>query len=206
MGDDGRVIPHEPVPLDPPANAEALLFDCDGTLVDTMGVYRIGWRQVFGRHGFEMTDEWFATWGGHSTQSFVEAAFPEADPGFIAQVSHEGHETFLESVHLVEPFEHVVEVARANHGRVPLAVVSGGPRVAVLASLRAVGIDHLFDLVVTADDVSTGKPAPDAYLKAMADLGVDPAHCVAYEDSASGMTSARDAGIPVIHDVRLPVT
>ena len=84
-----------------------------------------------------------------------------------------------------------------------MAVVSGGPRVAVLASLRAVGIEHLFDLVVTADDVPAGKPAPDAYLKAIADLGVDPQACVAYEDSASGMASARDAGIPVIHDVRL---
>lgn len=183
---------------------QALLFDCDGTLVDTMGVYRIGWHQVFGRHGFEMTDEWFRTWGGHSTQSFVEAAFPDAPPEFIAQVSREGHETFLESVHLVEPFEHVVEVARAHHGRLPMAVVSGGPRVAVLASLRAVGIEELFDLVVTADDVPAGKPAPDAYLRAMADLGVDPARCVAYEDSASGMTSAREAGIPLVVDVRLP--
>ena len=124
---------------EPPEGTQALLFDCDGTLVDTMGVYRIGWRQVFGRHGFEMTEEWFATWGGHSTQAFVEAAFPDAEPEFIAQVSREGHETFLESVHLVEPFEHVVEVARANHGRLPLAVVSGGPRVAVLASCERSG-------------------------------------------------------------------
>lgn len=188
----------------PPEGTQALLFDCDGTLVDTMGVYRIGWRQVFGRHGFEMTDEWFATWGGHSTQSFVEAAFPDAEPEFIAQVSREGHETFLASVHLVEPFEHVVEVARAHHGQVPLAVVSGGPRVAVLASLRAVGIEELFDVVVTADDVTAGKPAPDVYLRAIAELDVDPARCIAYEDSASGMASARDAGIPLIVDVRLP--
>jgi len=182
---------------------QALLFDCDGTLVDTMGLYRIGWHQVFGRHGFEMTEEWFQTWGGHSTKAFVEAALPEADPDLVELVSREGHEHFLSLVHLLKPFEHVVEVARANHGRVPMAVVSGGPRVAVLASLRAVGIEHLFDLVVTADDVPAGKPAPDAYLKAIADLGVDPQACVAYEDSASGMASARDAGIPVIHDVRL---
>lgn len=190
--------------MEPPDGTQALLFDCDGTLVDTMGVYRICWRQVFGRHGFEMTDEWFMKWGGHSTQPFVEAAFPDRDPGFIAQVSREGHEMFLESTHLLEPFEHVVEVARAHHGRIPMAIVSGGPRAAVLASLQAVGIADLFDLVVTADDVATGKPAPDAYLKAIADLGVDAAACVAYEDTASGMTSARGAGIPVVLDVRLP--
>jgi beta-phosphoglucomutase-like phosphatase (HAD superfamily) len=190
--------------LEPPAEAQALLFDCDGTLVDTMGVYRTGWLQVFGRHGFEMTDEWFVTWGGHSTKAFVEAAFPEGDEDLIEQVSREGHEAFLASVHLLEPFEHVVAVARAHHGRVPLAVVSGGPRAAVLASLRAVGIEELFDIVITVDDVRHGKPAPDVYLKAMAELGVSPERCVAYEDSASGMRSAADAGIPVIHDVRLP--
>ena len=109
-------------------------------------------------------------------------------------------------MHLLEPFEHVVEVARAHHGRIPLAVVSGGPRAAVVASLRAVGIEDLFDVVITVDDVRHGKPAPDVYLKAMAELGVSPEDCVAYEDSASGMRSAADAGIPVIHDVRLPGT
>lgn len=195
---DGRVIP-----LEPPPGTQALLFDCDGTLVDTMGIYRIGWRQVFGRHGFEMSDEWFDTWAGHSTRPFVEQALPDADEAMVEAVSREGHQAFLDSVHLVEPFEHVVEVARAYHGRIPLAIVSGGPRSSVVASLKAVGIDHLFDLVVTADDVETGKPAPDGYLRAMSDLGVEPGQCVAYEDSGSGMSSARDAGIPVIVDVRL---
>ena len=191
------------VPLEPPPGTRALLFDCDGTLVDTMGVYRIGWRLVFGRHGFEMSDEWFDIWCGHSTKPFIEAAFPDADPEYVKQVSDEGHRAFLESVHLVEPFEHIVEVARTHHGRLPLAIVSGGPRSSVVGSLRAVGIEDLFDLVVTADDVEAGKPAPDGYLRAMSELGVDADHCVAYEDSGSGMSSARDAGIPVIVDVRL---
>lgn len=186
-----------------PEGTQALLFDCDGTMVDTMGVYRIGWHQVFGRHGFEMTDEWFATWGGHSTAPFVRAALPDADEALVEQVSREGHDTFLENIHLVEPFESIVAVARAHHGVIPLAIVSGGPRRAVVKSLEAVGIDHLFDLVVTADDVPTGKPAPDAYLSAMEQLRVDAERCVAYEDSASGIASATSAGIPLVVDVRL---
>lgn len=185
-----------------PEGTQALLFDCDGTMVDTMGVYRIGWHQVFGRHGFEMTDEWFATWGGHSTAPFVRAALPDADEALVEQVSREGHDTFLENIHLVEPFENIVEVARAHHGVIPLAIVSGGPRRAVVKSLEAVGIDHLFDLVVTADDVPNGKPAPDAYLSAMEQLRVDALRCVAYEDSASGIASATSAGIPLVVDVR----
>lgn len=188
--------------LEPPADAQALLFDCDGTMVDTMGVYRIGWHQVFGRHGFEMTDEWFATWGGHSTDPFVRAALPDADDALVEQVSREGHDTFLENVHLVEPFENIVEVARTHHGVLPMAIVSGGPRRAVVSSLEVVGIDHLFDLVVTADDVVNGKPSPDAYLMAIEQLGVEAGRCVAYEDSASGIASATNAGIPLVIDVR----
>jgi HAD superfamily hydrolase (TIGR01509 family) len=190
------------LPLDPPDGTEALLFDCDGTLVDTMGLYRICWRQVFGRYGFDMSDEWFATWAGHSTMPFVSAALPGVDEAALAVVAQEGVDLFLESTHLLEPLDHVVQIARRHHGRVPLAVVSGGPRDAVLASLDAVGITGLFDVIVTVTDVEHGKPAPDAYLRAVELLGVRAEACVAYEDTASGMESASAAGIPVIVDVR----
>ncbi len=186
-----------------PAGTQALLFDCDGTMVDTMGVYRLGWDEVFARYGFDVTDEWFATWGGHSTAPFVRAALPDADEELVRQVSREGHDAFLSNIHRVEAFEAVVDVARAHHRLLPMAIVSGGPRRAVVASLESVGIDHLFDLVVTVDDVAQGKPAPDAYVHAMDLLGVDPSWCVAYEDSASGIASARDAGIAHVVDVRL---
>jgi HAD superfamily hydrolase (TIGR01509 family) len=83
-------------------------------------------------------------------------------------------------------------------------VVSGGPRRAVERTLEGAGIADLFDLVVTNNDVSNGKPAPDVYLLAMERLGVDPKHCVAYEDSGSGIESATSAGIPHVFDVRIP--
>jgi HAD superfamily hydrolase (TIGR01509 family) len=83
-----------------------------------------------------------------------------------------------------------------------MAVVSGGPRSAVVASLAAVGITDLFDAVVTVSDVPRGKPAPDAYLRAIELLGVSADRCVAYEDTGSGIESAAAAGIPVIVDVR----
>lgn len=188
--------------MDPPEGTEALLFDCDGTLVDTLGLYRICWRQVFGRHGFDMSDAWFDTWAGHSMKPFVSAALPHADDAMIARVAHEGVDLFLESTHLLEPLEHVVAIARRHHGRIPLAVVSGGPRSAVVASLDAVGITDLFDAIVTVNDVEHGKPAPDGYLRAIELLGVRAEACIAYEDTASGMESARGAGIPVIVDVR----
>ena len=86
-----------------------------------------------------------------------------------------------------------------------MAVVSGGPRSEVLLSLRAVGIDELFDAIVTADDVTHAKPAPDGYLLAARLLGVSPQHCIVYEDSSTGMESARAAGITMIIDVRAQI-
>jgi beta-phosphoglucomutase-like phosphatase (HAD superfamily) len=200
------IVPSDPAAgpalLDPPEGTQALLFDCDGTLVDTMGLYRICWRQVFGRYSFEMTDEWFDVWAGHSVTPFVGAALPDADEELLRRVGREGVELFLESTHLLEPLERVVELARRFHGRIPLAVVSAGPREAVVESLAAVGITDLFDEIVTGDDVERTKPAPDGYLQAMRLLGVAPDRCVAYEDTSNGMESARAAGIRVVIDVR----
>jgi beta-phosphoglucomutase-like phosphatase (HAD superfamily) len=196
-------MPADVLPMEPPAGTQALLFDCDGTLVDTLRLYRICWRQTFGRHGFDMTDEWFETWLGHDVHYFVAKAFPHASDDEREAITLEGMTMFLDSTHLLEPLEHVVKIARSNHGRIPMAVVSGGLRHAVLESLEAVGIREWFDPIVTLDDVDgRGKPAPDAYLKAMGILGVDPAHCVAYEDSTSGIESAKAAGIGNVVDVR----
>ena len=183
-------------------HAQALLFDCDGTLVDTLSLYRVCWRQVFGRHGFEMSDEWFAEHAGTHVFDFVEAAFPDASPDVRTTVKDEGMAMFMSSIHLVEPMEHVVAIARRYHGRLPLAVVSSGPDSAVRESLDAVGITELFDVILTLADVEQGKPAPDGYEQAMERLGVDPARCVAYEDSATGIEAARAAGIPTVVDVR----
>ena len=189
--------------LQPPEGTAALLFDCDGTLVDTLGLYRECWREVFGQQGFEMSDAWFTAWAGHSLEPFIEAAFPGLSAEAREGIGAKGLELFRESTHLLEPLEHVVTIARQHAGVLPMAVVSGGPRVAVLETLEAVGIGDLFDTVVTVDDVARGKPEPDAYLLAMERLGVNPEHCVAYEDTAIGIASAAAAGIRVVIDVGL---
>lgn len=188
-----------------PASASALLFDCDGTLVDNTEVYRTCWRQIFHRHGFEMSDDWFDHWASHSMEPFLLAAIPTADEALRAKLAQEGLELFSRSAHLAQPVEHVVEIAKMYKGVAPMAVVSGGPRSEVLLSLHAVGIYSLFDVIVTADDVTRAKPAPDGYLLAARLLGVSPQDCIAYEDSITGMDSARAAGIVTIIDVRAPL-
>lgn len=190
-----------PAALVPPEGAKALLFDCDGTLVDTMALYRECWTVVFGKRGFTITDDWFEAWRGHSMEAFLLAAFPDLNARGLIDVEAEGLALFFERAHELEAFEHIVDIARRYHGTMPIAVVSGGPRSAVEVTLEGAGIADLFDLVVTNSEVSNGKPAPDVYLLAMEKLGVDPEQCVAYEDSGSGMTSARTAGIAYVFDV-----
>jgi beta-phosphoglucomutase-like phosphatase (HAD superfamily) len=195
--------PHRPLlpELLPADDVQALFFDCDGTLVDTLPAYQEAWTGPLAQHGFEMTDEWFHSVAGLPAIPFLQAALGDASPEVIAQVEQEGFDSFLAHVHLIDLVDHVVDVAKVYQGRLPLAVVSGGKRDIVVRTLEAVGIADLFDTIVTADDVPTSKPAPDSYLLAVQRLGVDPARCLAYEDSSTGIDSARAAGIPVI-DVR----
>lgn len=185
-----------------PEGVSALLFDCDGTLVDSMGLHRLVWTELFARYDFEVTDEWWEEYANVALYPFVQAVVPDADMALADQLNVEGTAMFVERLHLIEPLEHVVDVARSNHGRLPLAVVTGGYRDVVEPMLEAVGIAGLFDIMVTADDVTHSKPAPDLYARAAGILGVDPATCVAYEDSDIGMESARGAGIGRVIDIR----
>lgn len=185
------------------AQTAALLFDCDGTLVDTMGVHRVIWTEIFGRYGFAMTDEWWHEYCNVAVVPFVRAVVPDASEALCEQLNAESMEMYVDVLHHVEPLEHVIEIAREAHGRLPLAVVTGGYRQIIIPTLDAAGITHLFDVVVTADDVIHSKPAPDVYARAAHLLEVDPAHCIAYEDSEIGMASAHAAGVGRVVDIRL---
>lgn len=164
--------------LRPPEQVQALLFDCDGTLLDTLGVYQESWRGPFARRGFAITDEWFHARAGLAMDPFILAALPHLDPAGLRQVEQEGMDSFFEQLGSVARIEHAVE-----------------------RSLDAGRIRDLFDFVITLDDVEQPKPAPDCYLLAVERLGLPPGEVLAYEDSDAGVAAARAAGVHVI-DVR----
>lgn len=180
----------------------ALLFDCDGTLVDTMPVHRVIWTEIFGRYGFTMTDDWWEQYCNVAVVPFVRAVVPDASEELCDRLNAESMAMYLDVLHHVEPLEHIIEIARGAHGTVPMAVVTGGYREIIVPTLDAAGITHLFDHIVTADDVVHSKPAPDVYARAASLLGVEASQCVAYEDSEIGMQSARDAGVGRVIDIR----
>jgi beta-phosphoglucomutase-like phosphatase (HAD superfamily) len=108
---------------------------------------------------------------------------------------------FLDLLPQVVEIEAVAEIARSHYGKIPLAVASGGDIRIVEPTLKALGLYSLFEAIVTVNDVTQGKPAPDIFLLAADRLGVMPEDCIVYEDSSAGLEAARRAGMRAI-DVR----
>ncbi|GAA2390450.1 fructose-1-phosphate/6-phosphogluconate phosphatase [Nonomuraea africana] len=189
-------------PLHPAPPYAALIFDCDGTLIDTTAANESAWRTALAEWDVELDPGWYRARTGLPADALMAELTAETGRRFDrAAVRAAALDAYSRLVGTVEPHAPVVAVARAHHGRVPLAVASGGSRRGVEESLRATGLRPLFDAVVTRDDVRYGKPSPDVYLLAAERLEVDPVGCVAYEDTDEGAAAALAAGMRVI-DVR----
>ena len=182
---------------------QALIFDCDGTLADSMPLHWRAWKEVTGRHGLHFPEDRFYALGGVPARDIVKMLAEEQGREMDYQaVAKEKEETFVRLIPHVQIIEHVAQIARENYGKIPMAVASGGlPRI-VNDTLQHLGIAHLFQTVVTSQDVVRQKPAPDIYLEAARRLGVEPQHCRAYEDTDLGMESIRAAGMEAV-DIRL---
>jgi HAD superfamily hydrolase (TIGR01509 family) len=180
----------------------ALIFDCDGTLTDSMPVHYLCWQKTMRSHGIEFAEERFYALGGMPSHKIVELLAAEAGLAIdYAAIAAQKERAFLDALHLLEPIAVVVEIARQNRGRRKMAVASGGFRHVIEKQLRQVGIFDWFDTLVTAEDTPRHKPEPDVFLEAARRLGASPADCLVYEDSALGIEAARRAGMQWV-DVR----
>lgn len=180
---------------------EAVIFDCDGTLVDSMPAHFDAWCEAlasYGAGGIFKEDVFFAM-GGRPTKDIVVDLNSEyglkLDPSAIALAKREA---FLKKLHMVEFIDEVADFAKSLRGTVPLAVASGGSRYVVEKTLRLLDCSDWFDEVVTADDVVNGKPSPDIFLHAAKLLGVAPEKCLVIEDAPPGVLAAQAAGMTVI--------
>lgn len=180
----------------------AIIFDCDGTLTDSMPVHYHCWQTTMRAHGIEFSEERFYSLGGMPSDKIVELLAGEAGLTLDSTaVAAQKERAFLDTLHLLQPIEAVVEIARSHRGMRKMAVASGGFRHVIEKQLRQVGILEWFDAVVTAEDTPRHKPEPDVFLEAARRLGVEPAGCVVYEDSDLGIEAARRAGMQCV-DVR----
>jgi beta-phosphoglucomutase-like phosphatase (HAD superfamily) len=181
----------------------ALIFDCDGTLADTMPGHFAAWVAALRAGGGDITEERFYQNAGVTSAAIIEALNRDFGYALDIPATVEAKEKmYVEGLHEIVEISAVADIARAHAGKVPMAVASGGLRSVVHATLDAIGLRPLFDAVVTAEDVVHGKPAPDIFLRAAELLGVAPEDCIVYEDGDPGIVAARAAGMRVI-DVRV---
>jgi HAD superfamily hydrolase (TIGR01509 family) len=197
----------------PAFRPEAILFDCDGLLLETESRWTMAERVLLARHGGQYTDEFKRRLLGTSrerTQQLIAEYLgrpPEDGPALGDELDAGFAEALAE--HGTEPMPGVVGLLDALDGKLPIAVASNNGERIVRVALEIAGISRYFQAVVCASETLPGKPAPDVYLAAAAALGADPARSIALEDSATGATAARAAGcftigVPSIAGSSLP--
>ena len=198
----------------------ALVFDCDGTVLDTMEFYWPTWQATCGKHGIPVTKRRFYELAGVPVKGIYETLVADAvaaDPNAACKgiTSADIDAILAEKKAMVAErrktvavgvIPEVVAIVKANHGKLPMAIASSGHRTHVVHGLKEHGLFDLFDAVVcNEDNLAAGgrpKPAPDTFLLAAKQLGIAPEHCRGYEDADLGMQALRAAGMEAV-DVRL---
>lgn len=179
----------------------AIIYDCDGTLVDSMPLHYRAWRHALEVHGasWPFPEDYFYSQAGIAEPDTVrrlnEVHGTAVDPEAVARTKLD---TFFELLDDLQPVRPVSRHAMEHRGRVPLAVVSGSEERLVRHCLQRTGMLDWFEFIVTPADVRRGKPAPDMFLLAAERLGVAPADCLVFEDGQSGIDGATAAGMSTV--------
>jgi beta-phosphoglucomutase len=180
----------------------AVLWDLDGTLVDSRDQHWRAWRSAMAAEGVTITERQFLTSFGQRNDAILTGWLGErATPDFITRVGEDKEQRFRELVEregatLLPGVAHWVQALGAAGWA--QAIASSAPRLNVEVSYHALGMAEWFGAVVSAEDVRHGKPDPEVFLVAAARLGVPPARCVVVEDAAAGIEAARRAGMASI--------
>jgi len=186
-----------------PANIRGLVFDCDGTLADTMPLHWRAWQVIAAKYKLHFPEDRFYSLGGVPSRDILKMLAKEQGVTLnYIEAAHEKENNYVPLMMQVKPIQAVVKIAQENYGKVPLAVASGGTNQIINQVLELLEIRHLFAAVVTTEMVQNQKPAPDIFLEAARLIGIPPKFCRAYEDTDLGLQAIRSAGMDAV-DVRL---
>jgi HAD superfamily hydrolase (TIGR01509 family) len=183
---------------------KAYLFDCDGTIADSMPLHYIAWSKALAGWGCDFSEELFYAWGGMSVAEIISALNRERGMNMpMTDVARRKEELYFENLPSLKAVSAVLEHIEESYGRIPFAVVSGSTRDSVTASLEALHLLDKFETLVCAGDYGKSKPDPEPFLIAAERLGATPASCLVFEDSDMGIQSATAAGMA---SVKVPIT
>jgi beta-phosphoglucomutase family hydrolase len=189
-----------------PDHIRGLIFDCDGTIADTMPAHYRAWVAALGEFGVEFPEALFYEMGGIPTPKIIEILNERHGHSMpVMETALAKEKLFEQMIPEVTAIEPVVRVIREYDGKLPMAVATGGFRHICHKVLEALRLRERFQAIVTAEDVQHGKPAPDIFLEAARRLGVEPKLCLAFEDANLGVQAATAAGMAVV-DVRKVVS
>jgi beta-phosphoglucomutase family hydrolase len=180
----------------PPGSFNAYLFDCDGTIADSMPLHYVAWSKALSEWNCEFSEELFYAWGGMPVADIISTLNTRHGLNMPnQQVATRKEQLYYEILPQLKAVPEVLEHIEARHGQIPLAVVSGSTRDSVTASLETLKILDRFDTLVCAGDYRKSKPDPEPFLIAAERLRIAPAACLVFEDTDMGIQAATAAGM-----------
>ncbi len=180
----------------------AVLWDMDGTLIDSEEFHCISWRDTLANEGIAITREQFLSSFGQRNDSIIPRWLgAAATPERIETIGKAKEELYRHLVHRdgISPLPGVADwIHRLHEEGWQQAIASAAPRANIDAVLEALSATHIFQGIVSADDVHRGKPDPEVFLAAASRVGVSPDRCIVVEDAVAGIQGARSAGMKSI--------
>jgi HAD superfamily hydrolase (TIGR01509 family) len=185
------------MPLEiPKRHFGAYLFDCDGTIADSMPLHYIAWKSALAAWNCPFDEKLFYAWGGMPIAEIISTLNKNHGLAMpVAEVCRVKEDAYLALLPQLQAVPEVLEQIDAHHGRIPFAVVSGSTRESVTASLATLNLLEKFDTLVCAGDYKKGKPDPEAFLLAAEKLNVAATRCLVFEDTDMGIQAATAAGM-----------
>jgi beta-phosphoglucomutase family hydrolase len=180
----------------PPGPFRAYLFDCDGTIADSMPLHYEAWTAALGEWGCVFGEELFYAWGGKPAAEIIADLNEQQKLNMpVEAVAKRKEKMYYDLLPQLKVVPEVLEHIEAQEGKIPFAVVSGSRRDSVTASLRMLGLLDKFEVIVCAGDYEKSKPNPEPFLLAAERLGVPPEECLVFEDTEMGIQAATAAGM-----------
>ncbi len=182
--------------------SRGLIFDLDGTLIDSMPLHYEAWREVCATKGVDFTEEMFYSLAGVNSERIFEIINEkygtDFDPVPYGRIK-EG--IYMKKLKFLKPVKPVMAVVKQYYGRLPMSIGTGSPGRHSWEAVKSLGLDKYFDIMVSKDDVRRGKPDPETFLKCAKLMGIEPKYCQVFEDGEPGLQAARTAGM-IVTDIR----